>query len=71
MVCFFVFTAMTINQSYMNQEKETMQRVISAGEYLAPSIKVVEMKARRVVCQSPTGGTEKMTVNTDNGSNWI
>ena len=38
------------------------------GEYLAPEVKVVEMKSRTVLCQS--GGINKMTWGDDqNGDN--
>ena len=42
----------------MDQEKEMTQIVSSAGEYLVPKVKVVEIKARRVICLSDNTSTK-------------
>ena len=40
-----------------------MEKKQLIGEYLAPKVKVVEMKSRGVLCQS--GGINKMTWGSD------
>ena len=40
-----------------------MEKNEFSGEYLAPKVKVVEMKSRAVLCQS--GGINKMTWGAD------
>ena len=40
-----------------------MKEKTESGEYLAPQVKVVEMKSRTVLCQS--GGINKMTWGDD------
>lgn len=40
-----------------------MKNISRTGEYLSPKLKVIELKSRQVICQSPSASIESLTLD--------